>query len=205
MKFLATSALCLASALAFAPPSTFSGHKLVKNAKKSASMKMEFAGGLIGADGPEPLSKNFDPLALAERNPTQVKFYREAEIKHGRIAMLAVLGMVVPDFVRLPGDIFQNVSTVEAHNAMVEKGPMFMLLFWISLFELISTPLVWKMDTKDREPGYFALDPLGFCKDPEKKKKYQLNELKNGRLAMLAFSGMITQTVLTGHGFPFLY
>jgi hypothetical protein len=31
-----------------------------------------------------------------------------------------------------------------------------------------------------------------------------MNELKNGRLAMLAFGGMITQAVLTGKEFPFI-
>ena len=31
----------------------------------------------------------------------------------------------------------------------------------------------------------------------------QLKELENGRLAMLAFSGIVTQAVLTGKGFPY--
>merc|ERR1712167_269750 len=33
----------------------------------------------------------------------------------------------------------------------------------------------------------------------------KLQELKNGRLAMVAFAGGITQAALTGHGFPWLY
>jgi Chlorophyll A-B binding protein len=68
--------------------------------------------------------------------------------QHGRIAMLAIVGLVVAQFVRLPGDIYQGVSVVEAHNAMVEKGPMVQLLFWLSLFELLTAPLVWNMDAK---------------------------------------------------------
>jgi len=48
-------------------------------------------------------------------------------------------------------------------------------------------------------------DPLKFCKDDKSTAKYTLNEIQNGRLAMLAFSGMVTQAVLTGHGFPYLY
>lgn len=42
---------------------------------------MEFAGGLRGGDGPEPTSKNFDPLGLAEARPENLLFFRESEIK----------------------------------------------------------------------------------------------------------------------------
>jgi hypothetical protein len=35
-------------------------------------------------------------------------------------------------------------------------------------------------------------------------KKMTDKELLNGRLAMVAIGGIATQTVLTGHGFPFL-
>jgi light-harvesting complex I chlorophyll a/b binding protein 1 len=37
---------------------------------------------------------------------------------------------------------------------------------------------------------------------PANLEKYKVNELKNGRLAMLAFSGIVTQAALTGKGFP---
>lgn len=165
---------------------------------------MEFAGGLRGADGPEPNSKNFDPLGFAEARPENLLFFREAEIKHGRIAMLAICGLIAPEFVRVPGEIFQNVSVLDAHNVMVEKGPMWQLLFWISFAEIILFPTIIDMDKKDREPGDFALDPLNLCKTPEKAEKYKLAELKNGRLAMMGVSGALTQMAMTGHGFPFL-
>ncbi|CAM9174165.1 unnamed protein product [Discosporangium mesarthrocarpum] len=185
----------------------------VKTTRASTSTPtMEFAGGLMGGAGPEPNSVNFDPFNFAGAKPENVLFYREAEIKHGRIAMLAICGLIAPEFVRVPGEMFQNVSVLDAHNVMVEKGPMFQLLFWISLAEILTASTVIDMDKKDREPGDFALDPANICKasryldcagTPAAREKMRLAELKHGRLAMLGFSGAITQMAMTGHGFPF--
>jgi hypothetical protein len=37
---------------------------------------------------------------------------------------------------------------------------------------------------------------------PANLEKYKISELKNGRLAMLAFSGIVTQSALYDKGFP---
>jgi light-harvesting complex I chlorophyll a/b binding protein 1 len=47
-----------------------------------------------------------------------------------------------------------------------------------------------------RASGEFSFDPLGLSKDPRNKERYALSEIKNGRLAMLAFSGIATQAAL---------
>ena len=91
-------------------------------------MKMSFAGGLPGSDGPE--LKKFDPLAFSTKSPEWVGWFREAELKHGRIAMLATAGWIGADFVQLPGDVHQ-VSSYEAHAAAVESGAMIQILFWL--------------------------------------------------------------------------
>lgn len=46
--------------------------------------------------------------------------------------------------------------------------------------------------------GDLGFDPLGFGKDPAKKERYQLSEIKNGRLAMLAIGGLFHNVLVTG-------
>ena len=55
----------------------------------------------------------------------------------------------------------------------------------------------------DREPGDFGIRMLA-PKDAAGMDKYKLNELLNGRLAMMAIGGIATQSVQNGHGFPYL-
>jgi len=99
---------------------------------------MAFAGGLPGADGPEPGSAKFDPLKFSENSPEWVPWFREAELKHGRIAMLATAGWIAVDLgVRLPD---HNYNSFEAHNQAVQSGALLQVLLWVSLLEHISIP-----------------------------------------------------------------
>jgi hypothetical protein len=77
-----------------------------------------------------------------------------------------------------------------------------LLLLEIISFKAISQ-MMW--EGSPREPGDYCFDPCGVCKNKtqEYKNNMALKELKNGRLAMLAFSGIVTQAVLTGKDFPF--
>jgi hypothetical protein len=90
-------------------------------------MKMAFAGGLPGADGPE--MRMFDPLKFSEKSPEWVPWFREAELKHGRICMLATAGYIFADSVKLPGAIHE-VSSFAAHDAAVSSGAMIQILGW---------------------------------------------------------------------------
>lgn len=127
-------------------------------------------------------------------------------MKHGRAAMLATLGMVVPEFVRVPGDAysFANIPTVlEAHDKLPEA--MIQIFGWISFVEACSFPALANMNEFDRAPGDFGFDPLGLKpSDPTKFKEMQLKELKNGRLAMVAIGGMVAGASVSGHGFPYI-
>jgi len=56
----------------------------------------------------------------------------------------------------------------------------------------------------DRRPGDFSMDPFKMVDTPEKAKSMLEKEISHCRLAMMAFSGVVTQSALTGHGFPYL-
>jgi len=192
-----------------------------------------FAGGLIGGESAfAGQDFNFDPLGLAVKCEKYLPWFREAELKHGRIAMLAFVGLVVPEFVRIPGpeQCYGAKTVVEAHNACAgdpyfpfvldatdfygkeghQLGPLFQVFAFCGLVEMLTT--FAKTSNVSNKPG-LTLENAGDYRlgvnflptDEAKIKEMKLKELKNGRLAMLAFGGAITQATLTGNGFPWLY
>jgi len=98
----------------------------------------------------------FDPLKLSETYEPLLPFFREAELKHGRTAMLAVVGWITADLVRFPGETysFSNVpSSHDAHNILL-TGPMVFLLMAVGLFDLTATgPGISATFKGERDPG----------------------------------------------------
>ena len=142
----------------------------------------------------------FDPLDLASKY--DVNWLREAELKHGRVCMLGVVGFLANDAgIKLPGPAFEGISSIEAHDAMVKSGHMWALLAIVGVCELCHMSVVVPKldgDWGDWEPGNYGLDPFNMA-TPARKEA----ELKNGRLAMLGFSGLVTQAAL-GATAPYL-
>jgi Chlorophyll A-B binding protein len=102
MKSVAIFASLVASAAAFAPAQQ-------QSARSSVATNMAFEGEL----GAQPPLGFFDPLGLVSSGD-QEKFdrLRFVEIKHGRIAMLAVAGYLVAESgIRLPGLISFDGTT----------------------------------------------------------------------------------------------
>ncbi|CAE7787103.1 Pus7, partial [Symbiodinium microadriaticum] len=157
----------------------------------------KFAQGLVGAEGAWGRFE-FDPLGFSTKTEV-VPYLREAELKHGRIAMLAWLGMVVPDFVRLPGEKFSFEAvpvSIDAHEAFRgATGVNAQILFWISIVEFCCAKKVFEWNSLEVAGDYGLTN--WFPSDEEGQKKMRLAELKNGRLAMLAFAGAVTQAALT--------
>ncbi len=74
------------------------GNILVRQAIKSGLLKPDTVLGYTAMVG----NKGFDPLSLAGEGADETKLngYREAEIKHGRLAMLAALGWPVAELLQ---------------------------------------------------------------------------------------------------------
>jgi hypothetical protein len=150
----------------------------------------------------------FDPFRFSDFIP--MDFLAEAEIKHGRICMLAVTGFAAVDLgfrIYPTPDAYMGLTSVTAHDALVEYGAMSQLLLWISLAEIISSVAVVQMlQGSGRKPGDFGLDPPGFLKGKSEAEvnEMKLKEITHCRLAMFAFSGMVTQAVLTQGPFPYV-
>ena len=130
MKTACILASLVAGAAAFAP---------VSQKSSSTALGMAFENEL-GAQAPLGF---FDPLGLVESGD-QEKFdrLRYVEIKHGRIAMLAVVGYLVQEAgVRLPGNIdysglaFSDIPNGFAAFTVIPKGGLLQLLFFIGLLE----------------------------------------------------------------------
>ena len=110
--------------------------------------------GMIGNVG-------FDPLSLS--TPQNIKWMREAELKHGRMCQLAWLGYVAVDLgIKFPGEKYAALSSFTAHEGTATYE-LFFLLLWVGTFETIGFSQIYGMcaDGSDRQPGDFGFDPLG--------------------------------------------
>ncbi|CAE7677248.1 FCPE [Symbiodinium pilosum] len=118
-----------------------------------------------------------------EGDPTGFYHLRNAELKHGRFAMMAATGSLFACYVKFPG--FENVPSGLAALSDTKGSDGAGLLFCAIAAHEIMT---WN---QDEEPSSY--DGLR-NQTPELVTK----ELNNGRLAMFAFAGQIAAEMLTG-------
>merc|ERR1711966_443160 len=125
---------------------------------------------------------------------------REAEVKHGRICMLAATGAIVQDLYTFPfmSKWYQGEKMWGLHDAAIKSGAMWQVLFFVGLLEI---PFMLNLANGSVDgTGDLGFDPLGLKSDPDTFARRQLTEVKNGRLAMIAISGMTHHYFLTGKG-----
>merc|ERR1739842_40498 len=142
---------------------------------------------------------------------SEVKRIREAEIMHGRVAMMATVGYIIGE--STPTIFYgTDVHHTIANNQLAELPNGLLLPFFlvINLAEAYRATKGWvepgsKSLFAIREyyyPGDIGFDPLGL-KPSDTTQAFvdmQEGELNNGRLAMLAAAFMCVEEQVTGHG-----
>ena len=159
------------------------------------SKAMPFMEAPPALDGSMAGDVGFDPLGFTRA--FDVKWMREAELKHGRVAMLAVLGFIATGAgFHLPDPVFSGTKPLDVLSGLAESRPLALIqivaaITWIEL-------VAGKQDPS-KDPGDVGSFGDNFKPaDPEEYAALQLKELKNGRLAMLASMGLIVQELITG-------
>merc|ERR1712127_645372 len=174
----------------------------------------KFAESLPGITGPLGF---FDPLGFCTSgdekvSEAKIRFYREVELKHARVAMLAALGFPVAE------QFHPLFATDDAPSfSAFQQTPL--QTFWPVVVGVIAVIEVFSVFTfenpasrdadgnparpwtikKDHVAGDLGFDPLGLKPtDAAGLAEMQTKELNNGRLAMIAIAGMVVQEGITG-------
>merc|ERR1719174_2415078 len=164
-----------------------------------AAVRMEAAPAIEELPAPPPLPKiqtmrvgdgtlagdaGFDPLQLADTSD-KLAFYREAEIKHARLAMLAAFGWPVSELTN-----FGNLLTQDGRAPSLLNGGLGNInsAYWAAVVGLAIFAESKGLDKQygkqnDYLPGMLGSDPLG-GDSPSMRNA----EILNGRVAMVAIT-----------------
>ena len=207
-----TIAALVGSAAAFAPAAKIASSSALSAKAKAKSKSKSKTTALAGFEnelGVIAPTGFFDPLRLT-KDIDQDTFdqYRAAELKHGRVAQLAVIGYVIPEFYRWDFDISPGIPSADVANGVAALD-VIPALGWAQIIFLIGAVDYWGV-LGDFEVGKLKLEFAEI-------EKRQLNELQHGRIAMLAILELLRHDsqnyVSPGFdgldnlitGFPFLY
>jgi len=159
--------------------------------RSAVAMKVD---GMVGSGAPLGF---FDPLGFSkDASPETMAKYRECELKHGRVAMLACFGMITADATSLFPRVFKEFSSNPLQAAVqCPKLGWLQILTFIMFIEVLG---ILNSRRPDYEPGNF----LGSSQweTDANWESYQTKELNNGRLAMFGAIGMLTGSYITGKG-----
>lgn len=174
-------------------------------------------------DGSMPGDFGFDPLNLGV-NADALEWYRNAELQNGRWAMAGVAGILVPSLMTSQGllnvpDWTQAGKIYNESEGAVPFASLLMVQLFLHNFVEIKRWQDMKKPGSQGEPGSFLgfeaafkgtgtpgypggpFNPLGLGNSSkEAMDTMKWKEIRNGRLAMVAFLGFLAQHAATGKG-----
>merc|ERR1719240_127253 len=191
----------VSSAAAFQAPMQLSRMSTV-----NARMQVDAAEPVVEAPPPLPPIKtmmvgdgtlagdmNFDPLMIADTSE-KLAWYREAEVKHARLAMLAAFGWPVSEVAN-----FGNLLTKDGRAPSLLNGGLGEVnaVYWAGV---VALAVYWEGQGLDKKfgkkdtylPGMLGFDPLG-ADSPSMRNA----EITNGRVAMMAITFYALEEALT--------
>jgi light-harvesting complex I chlorophyll a/b binding protein 1 len=146
------------------------------------------------------------PLGLIQKGPygsetDNFYHYRGIEVKHGRIAMAATVGMLVQENYRFLGDLSpaENLSFADVPNGLAALDAV-PLLGWVQMAVTIGVHEVLVKQRPGKKAGDFGTGYFGVAMDDQSSAQLRaLNiEVQNGRLAMLGILGMFASENIHG-------
>ena len=146
---------------------------------------------IVGSTEPFP---EFDPLNFA-KNESRISYLREAEIKHGRLAMVASTLMPITELITNEKSI-HNFDKLPTSVQSLIISSMFMAEF-ASMIRGWKNPYTNPFELKeDYQPGDFGFK-INRDLESEESKDLLNKELNNGRMAMMGAIGMIAQELIS--------
>merc|ERR1719238_2563220 len=152
---------------------------------------------------------DFDPWGFtAGKSELEINRFREAELTHGRVSMLASLGFIVQEK-------FHPLFSADGGPA-IDQIPQLPIWLWVVMAGGIGAAEAFRINTGFREldgeklkaetalrPGYYpgdlGFDPLSLKpEDPAEFRLMQEKELSHCRLAMIAAAGFLAQEAVSG-------
>merc|ERR1719478_74626 len=182
------------------------------SARQTPVVRMDVMTSVVEAPPPLPAIKTmmvgdntlagdmgFDPLQIAD-TPEALAWYREAEIKHARLAMLAAFGWPVSEVLN-----FGKLLTNDGRAPSLLNGGLGEVngVYWAAV---VGLAVYWESKGLDMQygkkdtylPGMLGFDPLG-SDSPAMRNA----EITNGRVAMLAITAFaLEEAIIKAPIFP---
>jgi len=131
----------------------------------------------------------WDPLNFCE-DEDKFKDFRAKELKHGRLAMMGAVGLLVQSVVQVPGmeGVPKGVTAITTGNGLIGGAAIFAIIGVLEAAVFVQDP--------KKEPGNFG-NPLPLLGD-DYSMEMRAKELNNGRMAMGSALVIIVNGLLTG-------